>query len=122
LLERRRPQPPVGGEEGLLAPLAQREIGLDDGLDGVGDLLRREATADDLADRAVLVARAAERHLIELLALLLDAEDADMADMVVAAGVDAAGNLELQLADLLLPLQRGEALRDVLRHRDRAGI
>ena len=32
-----------------------------------------------------------------------------MADMVVAAGVDAAGDLDLQLADLLLPLRVGEA-------------
>ena len=99
-----------------------REIGVDDRLDGVGDLVRAEAAADDLADRGVLVGRAAERDLIELGALLLDAENADMADMVVAAGVDAAGNLQLQLADVALPLQRGEALGDVLRDDDRAGI
>ena len=84
-------------------------------LDGVGDLVRAEAAADDLADRGVLVAGAAKRDLVELGALLLDAEDADMADMVMAAGIDAAGDLELQLADLALALERGEAARDLLR-------
>ena len=39
-------------------------------------------------------------ELVVLLALLLDAQDADVADVVVAAGVDAAGDLDLQLADL----------------------
>ena len=70
----------------------------------------------------MLVARAAERDLVEFLALLLDAENADVADMVVAAGIDAAGDLDLQLADLLLALVDGEALRDALRDRDRAGV
>ena len=45
-----------------------------------------------------------------------------MADMVMAASVDAAGDFQLQLADVALPLERGEAARDVLRHDDRARI
>jgi hypothetical protein len=60
-----------------------------------------------------LVAGAAERHLVEFRALLLDAEDADMADMVMAAGVDAAGNLELQLADVALALERSPKRREI---------
>ena len=32
-----------------------------------------------------------------------------MADMVVAAGIDAAGDLDLQRTDLVLPLRIGEA-------------
>ena len=43
----------------------------------------------------------AERDLVELGTLLLHAENADMADMVMAASVDAAGNLDLQLADVI---------------------
>ena len=69
-----------------------------------------------------LVAGAAERELVELLALLLDAEDADMADVVMAAGIDAAGDLDLELADLGLPDVVGEALGDPLGDRDRAGV
>jgi len=53
----------------------------------------------------MLISRTAERHLIEFRALLLDAENADMADMMMATGIDAAGNLQLQLADLALALQ-----------------
>jgi hypothetical protein len=33
-----------------------------------------------------------------------------MADMVVAAGIDAAGDLDLQIADLALPLRIAEAV------------
>ena len=71
----------------------------------------------------VLVARAAERDLVELVALLLDAENADVADVVVAAGIDAAGDLDLQLADLALPVERRRSAREIsLRDRDRAGV
>ncbi len=41
--------------------------------------------------------------------------------MVVAAGVDAAGNLDAEVADLLLPRGIGEMLRQFLRDRDRTG-
>ncbi len=78
--------------------------------------------ADDLADGCLFVAGAAQRDLVEFGALLLDPQNADMADMVMAAGVDAAGNLDLELADLLLPLLIGEAGGDLLRDGNRAGI
>ena len=45
---------------------------------------------DDVADRGVLVGAAAERDLIELGAFLVDAEDADIANVMVRASVDAA--------------------------------
>ena len=68
----------------------------------------------------VLVAGAAERDLVELLAFALQSEDADVAGMVMAAGVDAAGDLDLQRADVLLPERIGEALGDPFGDRDRA--
>ena len=43
---------------------------------------------------------AAEQQLVVLGALAVDAEDADVAGVVVAAGVDAARDLELQLAQI----------------------
>ena len=55
---------------------------------------------------ASAVGAAAERDLVEFLALLVEAEDADVADMVVAAGVDAARDLDLELADPLLAVER----------------
>ena len=54
--------------------------------------------------------------------LLVDAENADIGGMMMAAGVDAARNLELELAQLLLPIDIGEALCDLLRNGDRARI
>src|SRR4051812_48681977 len=108
LLERRGTDTAVGVDEFFLGIEPEAEIGLDDQLDGIGDLLRREAAADDLADRGVFVGRTTQRHLIELGAFLFDAEDADMADMVMAAGVDAAGDLQLQFANFALAFQRGE--------------
>ena len=44
-----------------------------------------------------------------------------MADMMMAAGIDAAGDVDLERADLMLPLEIGEPSRDRLRDRDRAG-
>jgi hypothetical protein len=43
-----------------------------------------------------------------------------MADMVVAAGIDAARDLDVELADLALARQLGETMLDRLRDRDRA--
>jgi hypothetical protein len=45
-----------------------------------------------------------------------------MAGMMVAAGVDAAGNLDLQFADLMLAVEILESLGELLGDRDGAGI
>ena len=45
-----------------------------------------------------------------------------MADMMMTAGVDAARDLELQFADIVLPFEVGKAPADRLRDRDRAGV
>jgi hypothetical protein len=62
------------------------------------------------------------RDLIEFLAFTVHAEDADVAGVMVPAGIDAAGDLDLQRADLLLPAGFGEALGNALGNRDGAGI
>src|SRR5581483_2799693 len=53
---------------------------------------------------------------------LVGGEDADMADMVVAAGVDAARDLDLEVAYLVLAGQIGEVIGNALRHRNRARV
>src|SRR3546814_14120728 len=73
-----------------------------------------EGGADDLPERSVLVGAAAEGDLVEFLALLVDAEDADVAHVMMAAGVDAAGDLDLEVADLVLAFQVAEARGDAL--------
>src|SRR5262249_21462415 len=79
LLEGRLTQAAIGIEEALVR-LAPIEIDLEDRLHGIDDAVGREGRADDVADAGLLVGAAAEGHLVELLALLVDAEDADMAD------------------------------------------
>src|SRR5215470_3065705 len=90
LLERLQADAPVGVEEAL-AVAAHMQVGVDDGLDRADDVGGAERWSHDVADRGILVGAAAERDLVELGAILVDAKDADMADMVVAAGIDAAG-------------------------------
>src|SRR4051812_17743402 len=91
---------PEGVEEAL-AVVAFAQIDLHQGIHRVGDLLVGKRRAEHRAYSGVFRARATQSELVELLALLIDAENADVPDVVVPAGVDAAADLDLQLADLL---------------------
>ena len=81
--------------------VAVLDVRLDQALDHVGHVGRGERRADDLAERRVVALRAADRNLVPLVAALVDAEDADVADVMVAAGVHAAGHVEVDLADVV---------------------
>ena len=59
---------------------------------------------------------APDLDLIPLGAVLIDAEDADVADVVVAARVHAARDVEVELADVVQVIQVVEALLDRLGH------
>src|SRR5262245_16567798 len=86
----------IGREKVLTLVLADGQIGLDDRLDGVGHPLRGEAWTEDVADVRIVLRAAAERDLVVLRPLLIDAQDADVAGVMVAAGVDASGDVEPQ--------------------------
>ena len=60
--------------------------------------------------------------MVEFLALLVDAQNADMTDMMMAAGVNAARDIEAQFADIAQALRVAEAARQSLRDRDRSRI
>src|SRR6516165_5123787 len=92
-----------GVDENLVRPLAQLEI-------GGGDVL------------GPLVGAAADRHLVVFLAVLLDAEDADMPDVMVTAGIDAAGDVDVQPSEIASQIEILEAARDFLGHGDRARV
>src|SRR5205814_9505931 len=77
-----------------LALGTQRAIQLDDSRDGRCDFALRYRGTDDLTERAEAVRRAAERDLVPLLAVLVDAEEADFAHVAVAAGAHAGGLLD----------------------------
>ena len=78
--------------------LPQIQIAVDDALDGIRDLFIGDRGPEQLTQRRVLVGLAAQRDLVEFLAVLFDAEEADMADMMMAAGIDAARDVDVQAA------------------------
>src|ERR1700753_3448579 len=81
-----------GVDEQFVRARAQREIGLDNILNDVGNFAVTHSRPDQRADSGMLVGTAADRDLIEFLAVLLDTENADVADMMMAAGIDTAGD------------------------------
>src|SRR5439155_10404556 len=114
-------------DEALGVAVAPLEIAPDQLFHHQGDVGAGERRPDHLAQcgfrsgtRLTLVS--ADLDLVPLLAVLIDAEDADVADMVVAAGVHAARDVEIELADVVQIIEIVEAPLDRLRHRDRLGV
>src|SRR6185503_3380142 len=98
------------GIDESLAGVARLEIGFDEALDHVGHLVRRERRADDLAERRVVTLRAADRHLVPLGPVLVDAEHADVPDVMLAARVHAARHVDVDLADVVEVVEVVESL------------
>ena len=95
---------------------------MDDALDHFRHLGGRERRSDDLADARFVALRAADRDLIPLATVLVDPEHADIADVVMATGVDAAGDIQFHLAYVMLIIEVVETLGDRLCNRDRFGV
>src|SRR5262245_41351155 len=85
LLERLDADTFDGIDEQLVRPLAQLKIAGGDVLDYVGDLAIRHRRTQNRAELCALVGAAADGDLVILLAVLLDAENADVPDVMVAA-------------------------------------
>ena len=81
---------------------AQVAIGVDNPFQGARHIVCLQARPGNRTDCGLLVGPAPKGDLIEFLTLLVDAENADMADMMVAAGIDAAGNIDVQAANVFL--------------------
>src|SRR5580704_11722120 len=96
LLERFDADALDGVDEDFTRARTQLHVGGDDVLDHVDDLAVAHRRAEQRAEFRVLVGAAADRHLIIFLAVLLDAEDADMPDVMLAAGIDTAGYVDVQ--------------------------
>src|SRR5712691_3032788 len=114
-------------DEALGVAVAPREIALDQLFDHVGDLGAGERWADDLAEGYAAAGPdftlvATDLDLVPLLAALVDAEYADVTDVMVAASVHAAGDIEVDLADIVQVVEIVEALLNGFGHRDRLGV
>src|SRR5580693_1995434 len=116
------PDPLHGLEKNLVRTRTQLQIGRNDVLDHVGDLGIWDRGADQGAETGALVGAAPDRHLKEFLAVLLDAEQADVAHVMVAAGIDAAGNVDVQSPEIVGKVEIAEAPGQLLGDRNRAGI
>src|SRR5687767_3194043 len=108
-------------DEALDVAVAALEVTLDEALDHVGHVRPGERGTDDLAKRSRRLI-AADLDLVPLLAVLIHAEDADMPHVMMPAGIHAAGDVEVELADLMQVIEIVEALLDRQRHRDRLGV
>src|SRR5690606_18057718 len=111
----------VGVDEALFRG-AVFYIYVDQPLNDDGHLISGEGRAEDLADGRVAAGFAAQGHLVELLAFLVHTENADMADVVMAAGVHAAGNVQLQFTDVRQVVEIVELLMNGIGDRNRLGV
>src|SRR6218665_1447578 len=121
LLERGHADAAISIEE-TFAILTVRQIDVGGLFYGIDDAVLAEAGAGDLAQRRIRAFGTAQQQLEVLHTSPIDTQHADMAGVVMPAGVDAARNLELQFAQRLLPVLRREAFGNLLCQRDRAGI
>src|SRR5262252_6565384 len=100
LLKRFDTQALDGLHELLVGPLAQFDVCGDNVLDYVGNLPVRDGRSQQCTKLGPLVGTAAEGDLVELLVVFLDAQNTDVAHVMVAAGVDAARNIDVQPAEI----------------------
>src|SRR5882762_9195921 len=113
---------PISVDEAL-ALAAGVEVGRDQGIHRFHDLVGGHGRPEDRAERGLAeIDIAAQADLVELDPVLVDAQDANVAHVVMAAGVDAARDLDFQVADIVLARQPGEMIGNALRHRDGARI
>src|SRR4026208_1414607 len=106
------------GPTAALPPGGPPDVRLGEGVACVRHFVTGKTRPENGADRGALARGAAERDLVELLAFLIEPQNPEVADMMMAAGVDAAGDVDLEGPDLMLAFEIGEAPGDRLRNRN----
>src|SRR5258706_14346094 len=76
------------------------DVDVDQPRDDIGHVVRLERWPDDLADGAAATPGmrsigAADRNLVPLFAVLVDAENADVPGVMMTAGIHATGNIDV---------------------------
>ena len=101
-------------------------VGLDDGLHHVADLIGRKRWTDHLAGHGrrsqVRAVRPTQGHLVPLGTIFVHAQDADVPTVVVTAGVDAAGDVQVDVADVLELVEVLVARNEFIGDGDRACV
>src|SRR5258706_9959001 len=95
ILERFYAHPPHDIDKPFFLAVAKGQIRTNQFLDNIGNLSLRYRRPQHLAQCRVIALRATDGNLIELRALLIDSQNADMPDMVMAASIHAARNIEV---------------------------
>src|SRR5260221_10549378 len=108
--------------KGLARPFPQFEVCGYDLLHHVGDLPVRDGRSEQRAELGPFVGAATKGDLVELLTVFLDAQNADMADVMVAAGVDAARNVDVKPTKVAGEIEIAEPPGQLLGHRNGAGV
>src|SRR5476649_184312 len=121
LLERVDADTLVGIDETLVF-VALLDVHVDQLLDDIRHDVLSEGRAKDLAQAGVTAGATTQGDLIELFAFLVHAQNADVPHVVVTTSVHAAGNVQVQLADVEQVVQVVEAALDGLGNRDRLGV
>src|SRR5258706_2069665 len=112
-------------DEALHFAVPALEVALEQSFNDGRHLGSRKRRTENLAQGGGSLV-SADLDLVPLLAVLIDAEDADVAHMVMAAGVHAAGDVQVELADVEQVVERVALLLhhalDRFRDRDRLGV
>src|SRR3569833_1164798 len=105
-----------------LAVFALGAINLDDSFYGGSHFVLRNRRADHLTERRRAVYRAAKRDLVPLLTVLIDTENADVPDVVMAACIHATRHLDLDVTKIVEIVQIVELHLDLVGDLERAGV
>jgi len=91
---------------------------VDQALDGGYDLVIGKARTGAIAQSSVFGTIAAKGQLVVLHPRPIEPENADMANMVMPAGVDAARDFDLERPNVMLRVDIAKQRRNLLRNRD----
>ena len=118
-LERGEAKTAIGLQKRLGRVAAQIEVGHDNAFDRRNDLICRKTRACAFTDLGILGPITTQRDLVVFYARAVEAQNADVANMVVPASVDAARDFNLQWPDFVLKFEGVKVGRDLLRDGDR---
>src|SRR5690606_9906381 len=121
LLERIQTDPAIAVQKGFLfRPVFH--VNIDQLGDDLWHFLTSEGRPQNLADGGVVVRRSTQADLIELFAFLVDTQNTDVAHVMVATGVHAARNVEVDGAKVVQEVQVIKTTLDCFGHRNRLGV